>query len=328
MTPRLRTGLIVAALSRRSPPSSSSARPLSAEELPPPAGSQAQPSRSRERRRSCSISGSAPTPRRATCGAPRALRRRAGARGGARSSRAALARGEASGRVRRLAGGSLERLEQLGGSIPRSALAQLHLGLARLWAAAGGCRDGVARGARRASRTRATRCAPADLLHPEFAPRPARLRARGALPAGVASCRRRASSSACATAPSPRPKGRAGRLLYGSRSSGSAGRVSARARLRGGGAARARRARGAGRRRGRPLRQGRPAAAFSRLGPLTRRFPQAATVRFHLGLLLLWTGRSTRRSGSCGSRERAAARLAPRREARRYLRELEEAGTG
>jgi tetratricopeptide (TPR) repeat protein len=35
----------------------------------------------------------------------------------------------------------------------------------------------------------------------------------------------------------------------------------------------------------------RPAAAFSRLGPLTRRFPQAATVRFHLGLLLLWLGR-------------------------------------
>jgi tetratricopeptide (TPR) repeat protein len=32
------------------------------------------------------------------------------------------------------------------------------------------------------------------------------------------------------------------------------------------------------------------AASFSRLGPLTRRFPHAATVRFHLGLLLLWTG--------------------------------------
>jgi tetratricopeptide (TPR) repeat protein len=31
-----------------------------------------------------------------------------------------------------------------------------------------------------------------------------------------------------------------------------------------------------------------PAAAFSRLGPLTRRFPHAQTVRFHLGELLLW----------------------------------------
>jgi tetratricopeptide (TPR) repeat protein len=33
-----------------------------------------------------------------------------------------------------------------------------------------------------------------------------------------------------------------------------------------------------------------PSAAFSRLGPLARRFPKSATVRFHLGLLLLWIG--------------------------------------
>jgi tetratricopeptide (TPR) repeat protein len=31
-----------------------------------------------------------------------------------------------------------------------------------------------------------------------------------------------------------------------------------------------------------------PERAFSRLGPLTKRFPHASTVRFHLGLLLLW----------------------------------------
>jgi tetratricopeptide (TPR) repeat protein len=31
-----------------------------------------------------------------------------------------------------------------------------------------------------------------------------------------------------------------------------------------------------------------PAAAFGRLGPLTGRFPRAAVVRLHLGLLLLW----------------------------------------
>lgn len=33
-------------------------------------------------------------------------------------------------------------------------------------------------------------------------------------------------------------------------------------------------------------------AAFGRLGPLTRRFPRAATVRFHFGLCLLWIGRA------------------------------------
>jgi tetratricopeptide (TPR) repeat protein len=35
----------------------------------------------------------------------------------------------------------------------------------------------------------------------------------------------------------------------------------------------------------------RPALAFSRLGPLVDVFPRAPTVRFHLGLLLFWTGR-------------------------------------
>jgi hypothetical protein len=34
----------------------------------------------------------------------------------------------------------------------------------------------------------------------------------------------------------------------------------------------------------------RPAAAFSQLGPLVRRFPHAQTVRFHLGLLLIYFG--------------------------------------
>jgi tetratricopeptide (TPR) repeat protein len=33
-----------------------------------------------------------------------------------------------------------------------------------------------------------------------------------------------------------------------------------------------------------------PVRAFARLGPLTGVFPQAAVVRFHLGLLLLWSG--------------------------------------
>jgi Flp pilus assembly protein TadD len=34
-------------------------------------------------------------------------------------------------------------------------------------------------------------------------------------------------------------------------------------------------------------------AAFSRLGPLTRRFPKSQSVRYHLGLLLAWTGQRT-----------------------------------
>jgi predicted Zn-dependent protease len=33
-----------------------------------------------------------------------------------------------------------------------------------------------------------------------------------------------------------------------------------------------------------------PSAAFSRLGPLAKRFPQSQVVRYYLGLLLVWIG--------------------------------------
>lgn len=71
----------------------------------------------------------------------------------------------------------------------------------------------------------------------------------------------------------------------------------------------------------------RPSAAFSRLGPLTRRFPRAVTARFHLGLLLLWLGDV---DGGRAQLERAR-RLAPSsplgREAARFLARLDERRT-
>jgi tetratricopeptide (TPR) repeat protein len=66
----------------------------------------------------------------------------------------------------------------------------------------------------------------------------------------------------------------------------------------------------------------RPELAFSRLGPLTRRFPQAQTVRFHLGLLLVWSGdadgakRQLRQVRSLGPETRLG------REAKRFLDRL------
>ena len=53
-------------------------------------------------------------------------------------------------------------------------------------------------------------------------------------------------------------------------------------------------------------------ASFSRLGPLVKTFPRSQTVRFHLGLLLAWTGQ--RAAG--GQRVPARARLGPADEAR------------
>jgi tetratricopeptide (TPR) repeat protein len=64
-----------------------------------------------------------------------------------------------------------------------------------------------------------------------------------------------------------------------------------------------------------------PERAFSRLGPLARRFPQAGTVRFHLGLLLLWLGDIE----EAKTQLRRAIPLGPpiSREAKRLLERLE-----
>jgi tetratricopeptide (TPR) repeat protein len=74
--------------------------------------------------------------------------------------------------------------------------------------------------------------------------------------------------------------------------------------------------------------KGNPSAAFSRLGPLSRRFPDAATVRFHLGLLLLWTGALD----EAKSQLQQAVKIDPTdpaaREAKRFVQRLVGAGTG
>jgi hypothetical protein len=58
------------------------------------------------------------------------------------------------------------------------------------------------------------------------------------------------------------------------------------------------------------------------MGPLTRRFPQAGTVRFHLGLMLLWLGDVEEAKRQL----RRAIRLGPphSREAKRLLDRLED----
>jgi tetratricopeptide (TPR) repeat protein len=71
-----------------------------------------------------------------------------------------------------------------------------------------------------------------------------------------------------------------------------------------------------------------PSAAFSRLGPLTKRYPHAATVRFHLGLMLLWLARAQPGALAEGKRQlRLARKEQPHsplaREAKRLLAGLE-----
>ena len=68
-----------------------------------------------------------------------------------------------------------------------------------------------------------------------------------------------------------------------------------------------------------------PERAFGRLGPLTRRFPGEPTVRFHLGVLLLWTGRvpAAERQFRLATRTQPGSPLA--REAARYLETIRHA---
>jgi tetratricopeptide (TPR) repeat protein len=68
-----------------------------------------------------------------------------------------------------------------------------------------------------------------------------------------------------------------------------------------------------------------PANAFGRLGPLARRFPNEPTVRFHLGVLLLWTGdvEAAERQFRRASRQQPGSPLA--REAARYLETIRRA---
>jgi tetratricopeptide (TPR) repeat protein len=70
-----------------------------------------------------------------------------------------------------------------------------------------------------------------------------------------------------------------------------------------------------------------PVRAFGRLGPLTAKFPRAAVVRFHLGVLLLWT----RQPAKGVQQFKLAVADAPRslyaEEAQRFLAALRQRGT-
>jgi predicted Zn-dependent protease len=68
-----------------------------------------------------------------------------------------------------------------------------------------------------------------------------------------------------------------------------------------------------------------PERAFARLGPLTRTHPNEPSVRFHLGVLLLWTGRiePAQRQFRLASRAQPGSPLA--REAERYLETIRRA---
>lgn len=68
-------------------------------------------------------------------------------------------------------------------------------------------------------------------------------------------------------------------------------------------------------------------ASFSRLGPLTRRFPRSQTVRYHLGLLLLWIGDAKQGVSELETARRLGAKTTLGREAERLLERIRGAGS-
>ena len=226
---------------------------------------------------------------------------------------------------------SLARLERLASRHPKSSFVLLHLGFAKLWTGHAEAAGAAWEKAVRAQPDSAAAQRADDVLHPKFPAgqpffvpsfaSPASL-SRFSPPRQLAALERRAHGHDVRA-----------KLLYGVALQRLGHRISARreydaaARLAPGDPE-ARVAAAVVR-----FDKSRPAAAFSRLGPLTQRFPRAQTVRFHLGLLLFWLARVQPGAVDEGKRQlRLAREMAPAsrlgREAKQYLAGLENVQTG
>jgi Tetratricopeptide repeat len=207
--------------------------------------------------------------------------------------------------------GSLDRLERIAAVHPRDSFVQLHLGIGRLWAGEDAGALTAWRSAARVQPDTPSAIRADDLLHPDyprgrpfFVPsfRPPQELARLSPPRQLAFLAARARNG-----------GIEARLLYGVALQRLGRPVSARREYDAAVAAApgnpdARVAAAVAR-----FEKARPSAAFSRLGPLTQRFPRAQTVRFHLGMLLLWLARVQPGSVEEGKSQLRRARALARR---------------
>ena len=256
------------------------------------------------------------------------LRRAAGlhSHGDRAGARAEFARGrslqaEAGEAISAWPDGTLERLEELATTHPRSGAVLFHLGLARFW-------SGDTAGAVEAWRTTRTRAPDTAFAvrcrRPALPRRPARAPdLRAGLP-GAARGSRAGRARAVRRASERWPGGPmlASKLLYGvalqrvERPISARREFSAAAKLAPNDVD-ALVADAIGR-----FDKEHPERAFSRMGPLTRRFPRSGSVRFHLGLMLLWLGDLEEARRQLGR----ATRLGPPHamEAKRLLDRLED----
>jgi tetratricopeptide (TPR) repeat protein len=220
---------------------------------------------------------------------------------------------------------TIGRLEELQAEHPRSSLVALHAGLALYWARRGADAQVAWRAAARLQPDTPYAVRAGDFLHPQFAPGlpgfvpsfEERLRIRILPPQRKFAALRAAAADGGAHA----------KILYGSalqqlgRPVSAEREFAAAARLAPGDPdARAAAAVGL-------FDKANPARAFGRLGPLTQVFPKAQTVRFHLGLLLVWSAqvREARKQLQLAENQDPQSLLG--RQAASYLKALRAVGT-
>jgi tetratricopeptide (TPR) repeat protein len=207
---------------------------------------------------------------------------------------------------------------------PGSGAAQLHLGLALYWLGRTAEAEASWRNAKRVEPDASYALRAADLLHPEY-PVPGVPIFVPSFPAPPAVARLSPPRQLMLLEAQAAGGGVRERLLYGvalqrlGRQRSAANEFAAAARIAPGDPE-AQTAAAVGR-----FDKDAPARAFSRLGPLAREFPKSTTVRYHLGLMLLWLGRVDE-----AKRQLVLARVAGHdtrlgREAARLLARLESA---
>jgi len=196
---------------------------------------------------------------------------------------------------------SLEKLDRLADESRRDSLVLLHLGYANLWAGRNEDANTAWEEAARAQPDTASAQRAEDALHPNFPPGQPFFVPSFEAPAGLGDLSPPAQLAVLAR--DARRRDAHAKLLYGLALQRLGHRLSAQRQYDAAaklapGDPEALVAAAVGR-----FDKSRPAEAFSRLGPLTRRFPRAPTVRFHLGLLLLWLAKAQPGSVAEGKRQ-------------------------
>ncbi|MDX6514085.1 MAG: hypothetical protein QOE36_3589 [Gaiellaceae bacterium] len=222
--------------------------------------------------------------------------------------------------------GSIERVRELVVAQPTNAEARLHLGLALLWAGRNSDAATALKEAARVQPDTPSAVEAANLLHPSMPPglpqfvpafRPPRSLN------GLSAARQIGALAAAARRGGARPKLLYGVVLQRLGHPVSAEREFAAAAALAPNDPEALTAAAVGR-----FTKDDPSRAFSRLGPLVRRFPHSASVRFHLGLMLIWLRQFPQARVELALAARDGAGTEPGREANLLLNRLRKSGTG